>query len=352
MRNPNGYGSVVKLSGNRRNPFWVRKTIGWNEKGHPIYETIGYTATREEGNILLAEYNKEPWNINSTKITLEELYNLWLEKKWIKLQVSSQKVLKSAYNHINKLSDMKYIEIKAYHMQDTIDNCGKSYSTQSQIKNLWVHLDKFALELDITTKNYSNLLTSESVPPTSRRPFTTEEIKKVWDLYNEYVNGKEFDNVNVEWVDTVLIFLYSGFRISELLDLKTENVDLINMTFTGGTKTKAGKDRVVPIHSAIQEIVKNRYNPNSEYFINFYCKKIKQPTYRSIWDNLMKNLNINKTPHECRHTFESVLDRNGANRKCIDMMMGHASKDVGNRIYNHKTLEELREAIELFKVNW
>ena len=42
MKNPNGYGSVVKLSGRRRNPFAVRKTIGFNEKGHPIYKTIGY----------------------------------------------------------------------------------------------------------------------------------------------------------------------------------------------------------------------------------------------------------------------------------------------------------------------
>ena len=37
MKNPNGYGSVVKLSGNRRNPFAARKTKGWNDKGQPIY---------------------------------------------------------------------------------------------------------------------------------------------------------------------------------------------------------------------------------------------------------------------------------------------------------------------------
>ena len=57
MKNPNGYGSVSKMSGNRRRPFVVRRTIGWNEKGHPIYETIGYCKTREEGNMLLADYN-------------------------------------------------------------------------------------------------------------------------------------------------------------------------------------------------------------------------------------------------------------------------------------------------------
>lgn len=351
MKNPNGYGSVVKLSGNRRKPFWVRKTTGFNEKGHPIYDTIGYTVTREEGNILLAEYNKNPWDVDRIKITLQELFDLWLEKKWIKLGTSNQKSLKSAYKHIKKLSNMKYREIKAYHMQDCIDNCGRGYSTQGSIKNLWVHLDKFSLELDITTRCYSDLLTSDPVPDTNRDRFTDAEVNKVWSAYKEYLDGKDFGNVPAEWLDTILIFLYTGFRISELLNLKTKNVNLKDNTFKGGVKTNAGKDRIVPIHSDILQIVKNRLKFDSEYFLNVNGRKVKTTAYRTNWNSLMAYLEIDKTPHECRHTFESVLDSNGANRKCIDLMMGHVSKDVGNRVYNHKTLEELKTAIELFKVN-
>lgn len=348
MRNPNGYGSVVKLSGKRRKPFAVRKTVGWNSKAHPVYEIIGYCETREEGMLLLAEYNKDPWDVNKSKITLQDLYSLWLEKKAVKLSYSNKKALKTAYNHISKLSSMEYKEIKAYHMQDCIDTCGKSYSTQGAIKNLWTHLDKFALELDISEKGYSSLLTTAPVPPTRRDRFTDDEVKKVWDLYN---NRAEVKDLPVEWIDTVLIFLYTGFRISELLLLKTEDVNLADMTFRGGIKTAAGKNRIVPIHSAIRPIVENRLNTNFEYFINVNCKRVTITSYRAKWAALMAYLNIDKTPHECRHTFESVLDSNGANRKCIDLMMGHASRDVGNRVYNHKTIEELREAIELFKIN-
>ena len=47
MKHPNGYGTVVKLSGNRRNPYAVRKTVGFDEKYHPIYLPIGYTQTKE-----------------------------------------------------------------------------------------------------------------------------------------------------------------------------------------------------------------------------------------------------------------------------------------------------------------
>ena len=56
---------------------------------------------------------------------------------------------------------------------------------------------------------------------------------------------------------------------------------------------------------------------------------------------------LHHTPHECRHTFETKLDSAGANRKCIDLLMGHVSKDTGNRVYNHKTLDELKATVEL-----
>ena len=62
---------------------------------------------------------------------------------------------------------------------------------------------------------------------------------------------------------------------------------------------------------------------------------------------IMARLGMAHVPHECRHTFESLLDSAGANSKCIDLLMGHVSKDTGNRVYNHKTLDELKTALEL-----
>ena len=61
----------------------------------------------------------------------------------------------------------------------------------------------------------------------------------------------------------------------------------------------------------------------------------------------MTDWGMSHVPHECRHTFRSRLESAGANQKCCDLLMGHASKDVGNRVYNHKSIEELRAAIEL-----
>lgn len=348
MKNPNGYGTVARLKGNRRKPFIVKKVTGWKDNGQPIVKIIGYAATREEGNILLAEYNKSPWNIDASQITLSDIFELWVKSKLPKLKTSTGNYLKSAFKHCKKYKDMKYKEIKAYHMQDCIDSCNRGYATQAQIKSLWYHLDKLALELDIITKEYSSLLTSESIPETKRTNFTDEEIHKVWSVYEGTLkNPQNYPPVICNWIDSVLFLIYTGFRISEFLSLKTENVDLNIGTLKSGTKTAAGKNRIVPIHSFIFDIVKNRYCPENEYLFSNQCAGCTIPFYRKFWKEIMTYLHIHKTPHECRHTFESLLDSAGANRRCIDLMMGHVSKDTGNRVYNHKTIEELKYNIEL-----
>lgn len=338
MRNPNGYGTVAKLSGNRRRPFIVKKTIGWKDNGQPIFDIIGYTETREAGNMLLAEYNRDPWDVDKAKITMKELFELWKEKKAPKLGESNRASLCSAFKHCSGLLNKPYKQIKAFQMQETIDQCGKGYSTQAAIKNLWGHLDRFALELDIISRCYSELLTSDPIPPTSRLPFSADEVNQLW-KHREY-----------PWVDSILILIYSGWRISELLNLKPEDIDLQEGTMKGGTKTKAGKDRVVPIHSKIFPFIQSRLAEGNPRLISYNGKPCSQTQYRIFWADIMKALGMAHTPHECRHTFETLLDGAGANRKCIDLLMGHVSKDTGNRVYNHKTLDELKATVELIEL--
>ena len=330
MKNPNHYGTVTKLSGNRRRPFIIKEGNTGKQK------IIGYAATREEGLILLAQYNNNAWDIEADKITLQQLYNLWLEKRAIKLGTSNQNLLKAAYKHCISLSDMQYKKIKSYHMQDCIDNCGLSYSMQSAIKNLFGHLDRFAMELDIISKCYSSLLTSAPIPETTKQIFTDEEVNRLW------------QNQNINYVDSILFLLYTGFRISEMFDLKIENIDIKNQTMIGGIKTEAGKNRIVPIHSKIFHIVQNRLKQSKSGYL-FECndKKLKSSCYRRSWANIMKILEMKHTPHECRHTFRSRLDSVGANKVCIDKIMGHKSEGTGERVYTHKSIEEKKKNIEL-----
>lgn len=87
-----------------------------------------------------------------------------------------------------------------------------------------------------------------------------------------------------------------------------------------------------------------------EFFItNPEGNPYSESRFYIAWKKMMQKIDADKTPHEARHTFETLLDNAGGNRKCIDMLMGHKSMDIGNRVYNHKTLDQLRETINLLK---
>ena len=77
MKLPNGYGSVVKLSGKRRKPWMVRKTTGYHidpvkEKKVNEYIIIGYAATKTESLQMLADYNRNPYDTKAAKMTLRK----------------------------------------------------------------------------------------------------------------------------------------------------------------------------------------------------------------------------------------------------------------------------------------
>ncbi len=333
-RNPNGYGCVTKLSGKRSRPYVVKVTL-YDQEGHARQVPVAYAFTKAEALILLAQYNDNPWEVDREKVTLAALYQRWLKIKAPKLGTSIQGCLKAAYKHCSKYYGVKYRALKAYQMQDCIDNCGLSYSTQAAIKNLFGHLDRFAFELDIIDKMYSQLTTAPPIPDTKREPFTPEQIDALWKISNQ------------EWVDTVLIYIYTGFRLTELLNMKLEQVNVAERYLQGGVKTASGKGRIVPIHTRIWPFVENRIQQGGPYLFTYQGKKLSQSKYYTFWNEVMQKIGADKTPHEARHTFETNLDNAGGNRKCIDLLMGHKSKDVGNRVYNHKTLEQLRETVEL-----
>ena len=90
------------------------------------------------------------------------------------------------------------------------------------------------------------------------------------------------------------------------------------------------------------------------YLIAEDGKRIPKTRFYKIWKETLALIGIDpeddtKTPHSTRHTVETRLDNAHANKKCIDLIIGHKSKDIGNRVYNHKTLEQLRATIELLK---
>lgn len=338
-RNPNGYGSVVKLSGRRRKPYAVRKTVGWDDRAFPIYEIIGYYATRSEAIYALAEYNHNPFNVKLSKLTFSQLYERWAETELPKLGRSLASAHKASYKYCSSLYETPYKDLRKFHMQKCIDDCGKGHATQNNIKNLFSTLDKYAYDQDIIQKCYSaNLTICESAPPKERCIFTDAEVQTLR------------QHIGKPYVDETLFMLYTGCRVSEMLSIECANVDLERGIMTGGMKTRAGKDRIIPIHSELMPIVKAHYSANKYLFNHPRSERSADPeksvkdTFLVNWKKEMRSLGINHNTHDCRHTFRTKLD--GVDKVAVDLIMGHSSSDVGERVYTHKTIEQLKNAIE------
>jgi len=344
MRRANGTGGVIKLSGNRRRPYEARVTVGHYPNGRQIGKAIGYYATRDEATAALIEYVKSPYDIDTKHITMAEVFVLWLKqvKEVGRLAAGTIRTLRSGYKHCKPLYDKPYATIKAHMMQSCIDNCGQGYGVQQKIRNLFYNLDKYAYEYDIINKKYSEILVTDSPNAKEKKIFSDGEVITL------------LENIDKPWVDTVIILLYSGWRISELLGLLKKNVviDPSGKTVNymqGGIKTKAGKDRMVPIHSAILPLIKNRLSTCNTHLIEYDGKPVPYSSYLRHFCKLMDTLKMKHTIHETRHTFGTWLDLTRPSPACANKLMGHVCDDVRLRVYTHKNMEELRDTIELIK---
>lgn len=338
MKNPNGYGSVVKLSGNRRRPFVVRKTVGYDDRAYPIYEVIGYFETRKDAMLALANYNSNPYDLKLAKSTFAEVYAAWSKLEYPSMGTSLVSAHKAAYKYCRPLYGKRYSELRKYDMQACINQCGKSYATQSNIRNLLTHLDEFAYDNDIITKCYSqNLTIKEKDVKAVRQIFTDAEVKTLWEHQGE------------PCIDETLFMLYTGMRASEMLSLTADMVE--DGLIRHGMKTAAGKNRVIPVHKELLPVLeRHNTSPVFDRWANLEDKS-RYNKFKAEFLKKLDGLGMKHNTHDCRHTFRSKLDSAGANKVCIDLLMGHKTADVGERVYTHKTIEELKTAINLLNYN-
>lgn len=349
VRLPNGFGSVVTLSGNRRRPFQARKTIDFNDKGHPIYKTIGYHETWMDAYTALVIYNQnnggstmkyERPMTSENDITFADVYERWYQRKYNnenkKLSKSSEGCTKAAYKKCKKLYDKKMSDIKAADMQSIIDDFSLSHAMMEHVKNLLRQMSKYALEFDIIQKNYADFLTINKMDDDeSGVPFSDADIALLW------------KNIEKPYVDTILIFIYTGWRANELLKMPLDNISIEDKTMVGGSKTNSGKNRIVPIHPKIFNLVENRYSDDGKNLFISNGISISYETYRKIFVNTLKEIGItDHTTHDCRHTFSNILSNAGCDQLARKLLMGHSIADLTDRVYTHKDVDFLRREIE------
>ena len=335
MRLPNGYGSVTKLSGKRRRPYVVKITTGYDDEGRQLRKALGYYPTRKQALEALVSFSESPYDIDGAKITFSQLYEQWSEEKYKEITASAARTYKSAYSYCSALYDISIRDIRTPQMQDIVDNADVGATTRARIQSLFRLMFTFALKYDYITKDYSKFVKRPQIEETERKPFSEEEIEKLWaDQENHYAK-------------ILLILIYTGWRPTELCQMTfNDGIDMKELTMKGGIKTQAGKGRIVPICDKIA--------PLCQYFYESGYIGIATDTegnalnygklYRILKDYLCKN-DFNHIPYECRHTFATLLDNQNINSKIKKMLMGHSSNDVTEKVYTHKTIEQLRTAV-------
>jgi site-specific recombinase XerD len=162
----------------------------------------------------------------------------------------------------------------------------------------------------------------------------------------------------------ILELLFStGMRVSELVNLKKENINLKSSNKEASEFTVRGKGsklRVVFLSSSAKEALKNYLSKRTDvspflFIRHDPAKKDGEEsplTPRSVQrmvEKYSKACGITKkvTPHTIRHSYATDLLLNGADIRSVQSMLGHASITT-TQIYTHITNQQLREVYNAF----
>lgn len=393
MKLPNGYGNISKLSGNRRKPWRVRKTVGWEmvsiiEKEwvdtktgkvvenptdiqmalkqvkqrpkvieNPTIEQIlnkevkqvqkfidvGYYVSRQEALQALAEYNADPYDLHHNVITFTEIYDKWSSEHFPKVSDSNVKGYQASFKLCGNLYKMKMVDIKLDHLQKVVDESGKNTPTLKKLKIMFGLMWDYCVKHEILSQDKRDMVRyvdiSQAGNPNAynRKPFNKTQVKTVWKWKD-----------SSPYIRVILMLIYSGVRIGELLDLKKENINLDERWFDViASKTESGI-RKVPINEKVFPFFVEWYNMNDcEYLLSTPDGKHFEYRnyYDSYWKPFMEQMNMEHRPHDTRHTCISLLTSAGVDERIVKKIVGHKGQGVTQTVYTHFEIDELLDAI-------
>lgn len=390
----NGKGSAVYLGSGRYKPWAARITIGKTKDGKPIYYDIDTFEDQLGALVCLENYHTTPYPLkikqekydriatfsrqnyplvpvenittdihrkNKKNYTFKQVFeefkeNMFPTKEEIqieknlhikpdgKLAYSNSNHMITAYNQCQILYDTIYCELKTSDFKKCINNPKVKMTTKGEMVKLFKHMDSYAYAEDIISKKYSESLKSITINTKTRNPFTHSEVKRLWDI-------EENNNPDIQFVrDFLLLTCYTGCRAEELLFLYSKNIFLEENYFITGLKTEAGTNRIVPIHTLIKHIIEKYYNKTNQFlFISQTGNKMSYATYMQRYKRFKEKYPEfeGRTAHCGRHSVETELQKLNVKSTIINSILGHKNGNVPDDVYNHISIEEKIEAINL-----
>lgn len=204
---------------------------------------------------------------------------------------------------------------------------------------------KFLIIEKIINNNPTEALFMPKIKKGLPKILTEQEVMELLDI--ELIDNYSYRN------KAMLELMYgTGFRVSELVNLKLQDIDLsqdIVRTFGKGSK-----ERVVPIGEYASDALKEyiykyrntmlkKYN-NDYLFLNNHGNKMTRQGFFKIIKEIAQKKHIDKSlsPHVLRHSFASHLLKYGADLRTIQELLGHSDIST-TQIYTHITNEELKQ---------
>ncbi|MCI5842625.1 MAG: tyrosine-type recombinase/integrase [Clostridiales bacterium] len=320
-KRPNGAGTVYKLKGRRSKP-WVAARKG---------VILGLYATKAEAQYKLDSTAGKPIG-DGINLTMEEIHTLWWAEHQRDISADTVEAYEMTWKLFDQLKAKKFRNIRTDDVQELIDHQVRQERSRSQcekIRTLYSQLCKYAIKKDIIDRNYAEFLRLPKQKKKQRLTFTPDDIKLI----------KEESGTN-ETAKLVMILIYTGLRINELLMLPMSGVDLEHSIIIGGEKTAAGRDRTVPILPEIYDDVAYFYRKSpGRQLIDGYDGNRDAHNFRNRdFVPLLERLGIRTadrpfTPHCCRYTFATMAATAGLDPEALKRILGHSKYETTSDIY-------------------
>ena len=265
-------------------------------------------------------------------ITFEKLYEKWIERHKERVTRATVQCYQAAYKYFEDVRYLPFALLTTEALQDCVDECPRGTRTRENMKALCTCLYKYAHEIGVAAENYGQHIYIKREASTEKRAFSNDELERLFAAAPVVPN-----------IDVVLILCYTGFRLNELLAMERSAFDPQMLTLRGGSKTAAGKDRVVPVSPKILPFVMARFEQNGPRLISEDGRRITTNHWRELQARALAAVDGVRglSPHECRHTFASLMKRVQAPSVDKKRLIGHTS-DAMLEHYTHTQIEELR----------
>lgn len=367
-RRPNNAGTVVKLSGKRRKPYCARissdeRDIMTGKKKQIIigtfetklealnalslyHMTVQKTLSDKEADAIDANlYNQIMQRKNAHVPTFAQLYDN-VDRNYIsKLSSSAKRGYAASFKRINKLHDRPITELSLKKIQSIFDELKRTTTKDSlsDSKRIVKMVFKEAIIQELISKEddlteYINIDTDFEGTKTVHRSFNINEISKLIedDTYESKV---------------ILIYIFTGCRAIELLNLPKENIHIKEICnddgverevsyIVAGVKTTSGKNRIIPIHKVIEPYIIEMLKKDN--VLLRYPQKSPYDAFKvQLFLPLMKRLKMNHLPHDTRHTFSTLAEMYNLNEYMVKKILGHKYQDLTKDVYTHTLVNRL-----------